>query len=171
MTLAEKHHISLPGKYTMLVRSIATIEGVIEQLCPELNLFKQITDRLMERVKQTIDVEQKLLAAGKDALDVGKKVSKMPALAYDALNNIVKGRTKISFELTGYEDVLKNLNTTVKNIVFALFSCVLFIGSCILSSVDMQPKTPTGQPVVAAIGMIISVALGIYTIKRMSKKK
>ena len=171
MTLAEKHHISLPGKYTMLVRSIATIEGVIEQLCPELNLFKQITDRLMERVKQNIDVEQKLLAAGKDALDVGKKVSRMPALAYDALNNMVKGRTKISFELTGYEDVLKNVNTTVKNIVFALFSCVLFIGSCILSSVDMQPKTPTGQPVVAAFGMVISVALGIYTIKRMSKKK
>lgn len=171
MTLADKHHISLPGKYTMLVRSIATIEGVIEQLCPELNLFQQITDKLMERVKQTIDVEQKLLAAGKDALDIGKKVSRMPGLAYDALNNMVKGRTKISFELTGYEDVLKSLNTTVKNIVFALFSCVLFIGSCILSSVDMQPKTPTGQPVVAAVGMVISVALGIYTIKRMSKKK
>ena len=171
MTLADKHHISLPGKYTMLVRSIATIEGVIEQLCLELNLFQQITDKLMERVKQTIDVEQKLLAAGKDALDIGKKVSRMPSLAYDALNNMVKGRTKISFELTGYEDVLKSLNTTVKNIVFALFSCVLFIGSCILSSVDMQPKTPTGQPVVAAVGMVISVALGIYTIKRMSKKK
>ena len=171
MTLADKHHISLPGKYTMLVRSIATIEGVIEQLCPELNLFQQITDKLMERVKQTIDVEQKLLAAGKDALDIGKKVSRMPGLAYDALNNMVKGRTKISFELTGYEDVLKSLNTTVKNIVFALFSCVLFIGSCILSSVDMQPKTPTGQPVVAAVGMVISVALGIYTIRKMSKKK
>ena len=171
MTLADKHHISLPGKYTMLVRSIATIEGVIEQLCPQLNLFQQITDKLMERVKQTIDVEQKLLAAGKDALDIGKKVSRMPSLAYDALNNMVKGRTKISFELTGYEDVLKSLNTTVKNIVFALFSCVLFVGSCILSSVDMQPKTPTGQPVVAAVGMVISVALGIYTIKRISKKK
>ena len=171
MTLADKHHISLPGKYTMLVRSIATIEGVIEQLCPELNLFKQITDRLMERVKQNVDVEQKLLAAGKDALDVGKKVSKMPGLAYDALNNMVKGRTKISFELTGYEDILKSLSTTVRNVVLALFSCVLFLGACILSAVDMQPKTSTGQPVVAAVGMVISVALGIYTIKRMSKKK
>ena len=170
MTLADKHHISLPGKYTMLVRSIATIEGVIEQLCPELNLFQQITDKLMERVKQTIDVEQKLLAAGKDALDIGKKVSRMPGLAYDALNNMVKGRTKISFELTGYEDVLKSLNTTVKNIVFALFSCVLFIGSCILSSVDMQPKTPTGQPVVAAVGMVISVALGIFGLNKSIRR-
>ena len=171
MTLADKHHISLPGKYTMLVRSIATIEGVIEQLCPDLNLFQQITDRLLERVKQTIDVEQKLLSAGKDALDIGKKVSRMPGLAYDALNHLVKGRTKISFELTGYEDILKNLNTNIKNIVFALFACVLFIGSCILSSSDMQPRTPTGQPVTAAFWMVISVALGIYTIRKMTKKK
>ena len=169
--LASKHHISLPGKYTMLVRSIATIEGVMEQLCPELNLFQIITDKLMERVKKNFDVEQELIGAGKDMLELGKKASKMPGLAYDALNNMVKGRTKVNFELTGYEEILKNLEHTVKNIVFALFSCVLFIGSCILSSVDMQPKTPTGQPVAAAIGMIISVALGIYTIKRMSKKK
>lgn len=171
MNLADKHHISLPGKYTMMVRSIATIEGVIEQLCPELNLFQQITDRLMERVRQNIDVEQKLLSAGKDALEIGKKVSRMPGLAYDALNNMVKGRLKMSFEMTGYEDILKSLNATVKNLVLALFSCVLFMGSAILSSVDMRPKTPTGQPVVAAVGMVISVALGIYTVRKMTKKK
>ena len=55
--LAAKHHISLPGKYTMLVRSIATIEGVIEQLCPELNLFQQITDRIMERMRKSFNIE------------------------------------------------------------------------------------------------------------------
>ena len=63
--LADKHHISLPGKYTMLVRSIATIEGVIEQLCPELNLFQLITEvsaqnkknpdeALMEKIAETL---------------------------------------------------------------------------------------------------------------------
>ena len=36
--LAAKHHVKMPGKFTMLVRSLMTIEGVIEQLCPELNL-------------------------------------------------------------------------------------------------------------------------------------
>jgi len=169
--LASKHHISLPGKYTMLVRSIATIEGVIEQLCPELNLFKQITDRLLERVKKNIDVGQELLSAGKDVLDLGRKASRMPGMAYDALNNMVKGRTKVNFELTGYEEILKSLNATVKNVVLALFACVLFFGSCILTTADIQPKTPDGQPLVAAVGMIFAVALGIYTVRRMSKKK
>ena len=66
--LASKHHISLPGKYTMLVRSIATIEGVIEQLCPELNLFKQITDKLLERLKKNLDVGQEGAAHARPGL-------------------------------------------------------------------------------------------------------
>ena len=169
--LADKHHISLPGKYTMLVRSIATIEGVMEQLCPELNLFEQITDRLLERVKKSFDVQQELIATGKEALEIGKKVSKMPELAYDALNNVVKGRTKVNFELTGYEEFLTGINLTVKNIVLALFACVLFIGSCLLSSADIKPKTPDGQPLIAIAGIVFSIALAIYTIRRMSKKK
>ena len=126
--LADKHHISLPGKYTMLVRSIATIEGVIEELCPELNLFQQITDKLMDRVKKNLDVKQELISAGKDILGVSKKVAKMPELAYDALNGMVKGRTKVNLELTSYEDILNKINETTKNIILAVFACVLFIG-------------------------------------------
>ena len=171
MNLADKHHISLPGKYTMLVRSIATIEGVIEQLCPELNLFKQITDRLMERVKQNFDMNQELVAAGKDILEMGKKVKKMPGLAYDALNSVVKGRLKMNLELTGYDEILKNVNDTVRNVVLALFACIVFVGSCMLSSADIRPKTQSGQPLIAVVGMVFSIALGIYTVKRMSKKK
>ncbi len=169
--LASKHHISLPGKYTMLVRSIATIEGVIEQLCPELNLFQQITDRIMERMRKSFNIEQELISAGKDVLELGKKVQKMPGLAYDALNNAVKGRLKLNFELTGYEEILKSLGDTAKSIVLALFASVLFIGSAILSTADINPKTPDGQPLVAAAGMVFSIALAIYTVKHMSKKK
>ena len=168
--LASKHHISLPGKYTMLVRSVGTIEGVIEQLCPTLNLFQQIADRIMERMRQSFSIEQELISAGKDVLELGKKVQKMPGLAYDALNNAVKGRLKLNFELTGYEEILKSLGETAKNIVLALFACVLFMGSAILSTADIYPKTPDGQPLVAAAGLIFSVALAIYTVKRMTKK-
>ncbi len=171
MDMAEKHHISLPGKYTMLVRSIATIEGVIEQLCPDLNLFKQITDKFLSRVKKSFDISQELISTGKGALDLGQKAVKLPSLAYDMLNNAVKGRMKVNFELTGYEEIMKSISEHIMNVVLALFACILFIGSCILSSVDMTPKTPHGQPLIASVGIVFSIALGIYTVKRMAKKK
>ena len=58
-----------------------------------------------------------------------------------------------------------------KNIILAIISCVLFLGSCILSSVDLQPKTESGMPLLSVIIMVFSVALGIYAIRQMTKKE
>ena len=166
-----KHQIKIPGEYTMLIRSIATIEGVMEQLCPELNLFEIITDKLMERAKQNFDMQQTLLNVGKDALAVGKKASKVPGLAADALNSIIKGRTKVNLELTGYQELEQHLSETVRNITFAFFACVIFFGSCILCLTEIQPQTADGMPIVAVFGFIFSIALAIYTVKKMTKNK
>ena len=111
-----------------------------------------------------------LLTVGKDALELGKKTSRIPVLAFDTLKNLSKGRTKINLELTGYEDLLKRAGEMAKNVVLALFACVLFFGACILSSADITPKMPGGQPLLAAAAMVFSVALGIFTVRRMSKK-
>jgi len=171
MDLAGKHHITLPGKFTMLVRSIATIEGVLEEFCPKLNLFSLLTDRFMKRAKKSFDLKAELTAGGKEALTMGKKAIKIPVLASDALNTFVKGRTKVTLEVTGYDDLLKKGSRTLKNLVLALFACVLFIGSCILCTADVGPKTANGMPLIAGLGLVVSVGLGIYVIKRMSKKK
>jgi len=166
-----RHYIKIPGEYTMLIRSIATIEGVIEQLCPELNLFEMITTKLLDRAKQSFDVQQTLLSFGKDALSVGKKAARVPGLAADALNNIIKGRTRINLELTGYQDLMRDFNDLTRNVILAIFACVIFFGSCILCMTDIQPQTADGLPIVAVFGFIFSIALAIYTIKKMNKNK
>ena len=169
--LGEKHHIKMPGKFTMLVRSLGTIEGVIEQLCPELNLFEILSGKLMDRAKKNFDIEQELISAGKDVLEIGKKAARIPALASDLLKSAARGRMKMNLELTGYEELLNKGSDTVKNIVLALFACVLFIGSSILCLADISPKAPGGVPALAAIGLIISVSLAIYAVRSISKKK
>ena len=169
MDIMSDNYIKIPGEYTMLVRSIATIEGVMEELCPELNLFKIITDKLLERAKKSFDLQQSLMSAGKDIMSVGKKASRIPSLASDALNSVIKGRTKVKFELTGYEPLMANVTETVKLIILALFSCVLFFGSCILCMTDIEPKTVNGIPLMAAVGFIFSIALAIYTVKKISQ--
>ena len=168
--LAAKHHVKMPGKFTMLVRSLATIEGVIEQLCPELNLFEILSNKLMDRAKQNFDIEQQLLSTGKGALEIGKKAARIPALTSDLLKSAARGRMKMNLELTGYEELLNKGGDTVKNVMLALFACVLFIGSALLCLADLSPKAPGGVPVVAAIGLIVSVALAIYAVRNVSKK-
>ena len=169
--IASDNYITLPGSYTMLVRSLATIEGVLEELCPDLKLFEMLSEKLMARVKKSFDIQQELVAAGKDALALGKKATKIPMLASDALKSVVKGKTKINLELTGYEDLLNETNKMVQYAIFAIFACVLFFGSCILCMTNIQPQTAFGMPLLAVVGFLFSISLGIYTVMQMSKKK
>ena len=171
LDLASKNHVKMPGVLTMLVRSVIAIEGVIEQLCPELNLLEIISGKLMERMKKNFDIKQTLLDAGKSILGIGKKSAEIPGLAAEALSGLAKGRTKINMELTGLDEPLERVGEFAKNIMLAVIACILFIGSCILGSVDIQPKTQTGMPLLAVVIMVFSIALGIHAVRQMSKKK
>ena len=73
--LAGKHHIKLPGTYTMLARSIIALEGVLEQLCPDINLIDILSNKLADRIKKSLDITQE-----KACSEWAKKQSKFPAL-------------------------------------------------------------------------------------------
>ena len=169
--LADRHHIVLPGRYTMLVRSFLTIEGVMEQLCPELNLFDVISGKLMDRMKKSFSLEKEILSLGEGVLDVGKKVSRIPQLVADTLTDLMKGRMKINLALTGYDELIQELNEKINDLILIIVGCVLFSGGCRLCSTDIQPATPNGVPLIAAVFLVAAISLIIYALKRIFKKK
>ena len=169
--LADRHHIVLPGRYTMLVRSFLTIEGVMEQLCPELNLFEVISDKLMDRMKKSFSLEKEILNLGQGVLDTGKKVSRIPQLLADTLNDLMKGRMKINLELTGYEELISSLNEKINDLILVIVGCVLFSGGCKLADTKIKPMGPNGMPLIATIILMAGVSMIIFAIKRIFKKK
>ncbi len=168
--LLSSHNIAMPGEYTMLVRSLVTIEGVLEALCPELNLFDFLSKKMTERMKESFDAQEKITELIQTISTVGMQTARIPVMVFDVLRNLVKGRMKINLELTGYEELLQSINKTILDVVLAVFSCVLFTGSCILCTTNIEPQAG-GMPLMSLMGFVISVALGIFTIQRMSKRK
>ena len=168
--LANKHYVTLPGDYTMFVRALITIEGVIEEMCPELNLLELLTNKMTERTKEGFDIEKKLKDLGKDILAVGKKTAKIPGLITDTLSNFSQGKSKLTLDLTGLEEPIDKMGTLVRYVVVAALACVLFLGSCLLAMVDIQPKTPNGMPLVSVVGIVFSIALAIFAVRKLFKK-
>jgi len=169
--LSDRHHIVLPGRYTMLVRSFLTVEGVMEQLCPELNLFEVISDKLMDRMKKSFSLEKEILSLGEGVLDVGKKVSRIPQLISDTLSDLMKGHMKINLELTGYNDLMNSLGDMINNTILIIVGCVLFSGGCRLCATDIKPIAPNGMPLIALIILMAGISLIIFALKRIFKKK
>ena len=169
--LADKHHILMPGRFTMLARSFLTIEGVMEQLCPELDLFEVISDKLMARMKKSFSLEKEIMNLGSGILDVGKKASKIPHLVADTLSDIMKGRLKINLELTGYEELISDLNAKINDIILVIIGCVLFSGGCRLSATQIKPILPNGMPLIAVMILMIGCSMLLFALKRIFKKK
>ena len=169
--LADKHHIVLPGRYTMLVRSFLAIEGVLEQLCPELNLFDVISDKLMDRMKKSFNLEQEVLSLGRGLLDVSSKVSRIPQLIADTLSDIMKGRLKINLELTGYENLVGEVTGKIDDLILVIVACVLFSGGCKLAGTQIRPLTPSGMPLIALIILLAGISMLIFALRRIFTKK
>ena len=53
----------------------------------------------------------------------------------------------------------------------SLIACVLFIGGCILASVDIRPKTENGMPLLAIGCIVFAIAPAIYSVGKLTKKK
>ena len=169
--LADRHHITMPGRFTMLVRSFLTIEGVMEQLCPELDLFEVISDKLMDRMKKSFSLEKEIMNLGQGVLDVGKKVSRIPQLIADTLSDIMKGRLKVNLELTGYEELISELGAKINDIILVIIGCVLFSGGCRLCSTQIRPILPNGMPLIAVIVLMIGGSMLLFALKRIFRKK
>ena len=169
-SLLSNYNIVMPGEYTMLVRSLVTIEGVLEALCPALNLFDFLSQKMIERMRENFDAQEKIAELLQTLTAVGTRTAKIPSMVFDVLRNLVKGRMKINLELTGYEEIFHILNGTILNVVLAVFACVLFTGSCILCTTNIEPQAG-GMPLMSLIGFVVSVALAFYSVQSMSKRK
>ncbi|MCR4646780.1 MAG: hypothetical protein K5695_15460 [Oscillospiraceae bacterium] len=168
--LLSTHHITMPGEFTMLVRSFVTIEGVLESFCPELNVFDAMTRKMTERMRESFDLKQKFAGAMQELVATGRQATKIPSAVVGLLRNLAKGRMKIAFEMTGYEDLLERLAEMEKALIMAIFASVLFVGSCTLCTTDIQPQVD-GIPIVALIGFVLAAALALHTLLEFWKKK
>ena len=67
---------------------------------------------------------------------------------------------------------LERIGEYIKYVVLSLMAYVLFIGGCILTTVDgLHPKTENGMPLIAISCIIFAIALAIYSIGKLTKKK
>ena len=80
---------------------------------------------------------------------------------------MLKGKTKVSIELTGYEEPMDRIGHFLRYTVLTLVACVLFIGACILCTTDFKPLLPNGVPLLAVAGLVFSIALAIFSIRKL----
>lgn len=92
------NHISMPSSLTMLARGLATIEGLVVRLNPDLNVMNVVTSRIGGNLLRNIDWRTELAQDARALYDSAHKSLEIPALMADVMRTGLKGEANLGIE-------------------------------------------------------------------------
>lgn len=118
--LALKYKIKMPKEFTMLVKTLATVEGVVERLSPELNMLEiaqPIARKLMLNVFSPRTIKKDITDA---IFDYGDIIKDIPDFILNFLRKMEDDDYVWSFRLRGASEILKRFDKITNKISFSI---------------------------------------------------
>ncbi|HHV95948.1 MAG TPA: AarF/ABC1/UbiB kinase family protein [Clostridiaceae bacterium] len=171
--ICRKNGISMPREATMLIKGIVTIESIISDLAPDINIM-QITVPFIRKLKlENIGIND----ITDDFLDqvnnmyilLSKQGLKVPLQLGQLIGNILDEKVKIKLEHTNLDKGFFNeLNKMVNRIVFSIIVASLIIGSSLIIRSDFGQGLKvfgiTNVNILGLIGFLGAGVLGFWVL-------
>ena len=159
----KRNGIQMPGSLTMLARGLATIEGLIADLSPEINIMSVVTARIGDTLLKDIDWKSELAQDARVVYESAHKSLEIPALLADILRTGLKGEANLGIEHHSGEDTARLMRELVWKLSAGVFSAALVIAAGLTCSRDL---------IWISLGCLVSgVGLMAYAFLERKKKK
>ena len=132
----KRNGIAMPGSLTMLARGLATIEGVVADLSPEINVMNVVTARLSDQLFKDVDWRSEILKDAQAVYASAHKSLEIPSLLADAMRTGLKGEANFGIEHHTTPDLNKLVEDMLLKLCAALVAAALFICGGLLCNVE-----------------------------------
>ncbi len=146
--ICHDNNLQIDDSVTMLIKAFGTLEGVIEDLNPDLSLFEVVAPFAQKYFIQQLNLKNELQETGLDYLSTLKALPKLPSHALNVLDTFAKGKGKLNLELKNQRTLLERAEAMVNRLVIGLILSALVIGSSILVQ-----TSPTGDTLISDLGI------------------
>lgn len=163
LAIGKRSNISMPEGISMLSRGILSIQGVIKNLSPDLNVMEIIKNYLSSNILSEIDLKREAFDLMRQLIYSNKKAVNVPAELLDLIKMTIKGQSKVNVEFMESEQSLNSINSMVNKLVLGMITVGLLIGSSIICMTNMKPQV-LGIPALGFVGFLAAFILGIILI-------
>ena len=168
--LAANHGIALPQGFSMLVRALVTIEGVVSKLNVDVNMAQLFSGKVMHDLLEDFDLKTEILGDSKALYESAKKSLTIPSLSADLMKSVIKGQTKVNIEPVGIDPLMRRVEIMVGDLILCIIMASTIISSSLICTTDMQPKI-LDIPALGFAGFVGAFAMGIYLIITIHKRR
>lgn len=158
---ARKNNLKLPREFTILLKSLLILEGVLSDLSPDISIMEiasaYIKDMTSEKLVPDISLDLLMIKGMNFMVDsVG-----IPSQVSTILDNYISGRGKVRVDITNLDEKWVDFNKMVNRMVFALITAAIIIASALIIRVGADSAV-RGVSIVGILGFFLAGLLGLW---------
>ncbi|MBU2590007.1 MAG: AarF/ABC1/UbiB kinase family protein [Nanoarchaeota archaeon] len=150
--MARKYKIYLPLNFTLLAKTLMTLQGYCAEYAPHFNLAEYIEPRVKEMMEERIKPKNVLLSFMKTANNLKNFVQTFPTELSNMMRTITKGaHVNVDVQHNHVTDLALEVDRSSNRITFGVIIAALIIAVAIIIQANVPPIIK-GMPLLAYVG-------------------
>jgi ubiquinone biosynthesis protein len=162
--LIYRMQLTLPTRFILLDRAIATLGSVGIELYPDFNVFEVAKPYARELMIERFTPQRVAARVQQEARSYASMMLELPYQVHDVLQEVRDGQIEVGFRHQGLEDLIKRMDIVFNRLGIAMVAVGGAVTSGILAATIEGGFQILGVPLVAAIGLILSTLLSIWLV-------
>jgi ubiquinone biosynthesis protein len=155
LDLALKYKIRVPADYALLAKSAVTIEGIIRQLAPKLDIARTILPYAQRLMADRYSPEAVGRLALRSAVTLLDSAQQMPLIAHQIVTDLESGRLTVRVSNPELDRMSRSLNDLGTKVFLGMVTMALILGTFFVLA--RYPWEWHGVNIWAVIGSAISL--------------
>jgi ubiquinone biosynthesis protein len=162
--LIYRMQLTLPTRFILLDRAIATLGSVGIELYPDFNVFEVAKPYARELMIERFTPQRIATRAQTEARNYASVMLELPYQLHDILEEVRDGQIEVGFRHQGLDDLIKRMDIVFNRLGIAMVALGGAVTSGILAASIEGGFEILGVPLVAAIGLFLSAFLSIWLV-------
>ena len=160
---AIRHRIKIPANFTLLIKTLANMEGLCQSLSPEFNFTETAKPFVESMVAERVSPRRVISKFVSNLSEINESLTVLPRKVNVVLNKLQQGKLVIDIEHKGLNRVLSEMDTATNRIATSLIISALIVGSSVVMLTGKGPLL-LDFPVVGIIGYIAAGIIGFFLV-------
>jgi ubiquinone biosynthesis protein len=166
MSTVYKHKLILPPGFTLLLKSLATVEGVGRSLDPDFSISSVAKDFIKEVYLRNISLTKILKENSKDLHKAIIVLRKLPSKIQSIMTKLIKDDIKVRINLDESESLRYDLNIMVNKVIISIIASALIVASSLVLTFQGGYKI-FGYNALGLFGYVVALLLCLWVFYRI----
>jgi ubiquinone biosynthesis protein len=169
--ILRKHHVRPPAEFTLMLKSLATVEGFAIGLDKDFQIADHLKPYARKLSLEELDPANVLKGTKKALRDAADMLTSFPSDINAIIGKFKTGRFQMRVQHEHLESLSRTIDKSSNRISFAVITAAILIGSSLLVPQQGTVLNLISLQSLGVIGYIVAAAIGIWLLISIARSR